>query len=376
MKKILLLVLIGLLSMSMIIGCGSENTTNDETNENQTEANGEKDKDTEETNEETAVETTKFAGKISFKEVAGKVTLDLKNSAPEISEKYDVLFKKFSQLGTFENSAIGAASTANLFYELGIDFIAAPQTKTLHNDLVARQKTIEEFSRENNDILNIGSSMSPNTEALIELQPDIFIFPDTLLGLKERYKYIEEANIEIFPLYQSEYTDIFVILQAILDTTDTSDEKIYEIFKNAKEVIEEANSLTAEAKEEKTVAVLYIKGEPRILEDGMPVIKIAEDLGMINVLAGAEASELSPEVLIDKDPDYIIYYAHGDGDVEALNTFTKELEDENGKYRSLKAVKDGNYIPLGNENYSSFSSVDLRVIEVIKQIVETTYGEE
>ncbi len=319
---------------------------------------------------------------LQFKKIDGNYTLDVSTFNEDKKTKYNNLTDKFSTYD-FSNLAFGGSSTANLLYSLGIHPSGSVSTASLDENLKSNLVNIENYNKENGDVLNIGSSMSPSIEAIIELEPDVFIFPDTLISMMDKYSYIEDAGVPLLPLNQSLYTDVYVVLQAILDTTNEFDESIYDEFEKLNNTISNAKKVTENYTEnEKTVAIIKVSnstGSISLLDESTPVGNIAKDLGLINVIANNSSNnshnsgEFSPETLIQLDPDYIIFFGHSDADQSMLDEFEAELKSSNSSYRILNAVQSNNLVRLGNENYKSYSSVDLRTTDVIKQISEDVY---
>ncbi len=165
------------------------------------------------------VETTStefmFGSDIAFTTKGeSEINIDFEKSNSSINEKYEGLFTALNS-ADIDKIAIGSTTTVNMLSEIGFLPNAAPESKSLKPELAEKLYNIGE-EREDG-ILNIGSALSPNIEILAKAGTELLLLSDALPPTKWEGS-LAELGVQVQRINQSEYSDMFVILQAFKDT--------------------------------------------------------------------------------------------------------------------------------------------------------------
>ncbi len=311
---------------------------------------------------EETVESFKFGEDLVF--VGGESTIDLENSSDLVKEKYEIISEIFSSTEVTKDVAALTTTTANIFEATGYTPTAAPESASLSETLKTLQYTVDQGGIDKSKILNIGSAISPNVEALVELQPEVAIYSDAM-GYPEFIQNIEKAGVNVKALPQSDYIDMFVLVDVLKNLNETDEivelaDNMYNTLVIAEKQIEEYDGET------KTVAVLQVTSDVIYANNNDSVLgRLVTALEMENVFGTNASGEVSKEQLISLNPDFIIYYAHGMGG-EAIVAFEEELNNPEGIYRSLEAVKNNNAFPVESDEFKFSASVDFDIIKVVE----------
>lgn len=315
-----------------------------------------------------------FAQTIAFKEVDGKTEIDLENCTPEIQEKYEALDAIFKALPNFDNIGVGTTSTANLFYELGIVVSAAPESATLNADLTAMQYNAGDEITAEKKVLNVGSALTPNAEAVAEAAPDVFLYSDAMPH-NDSYTTMETLNVNLQPLPQSNYVDVILLMQILENYVPAENTKPQEFLDSMKADLEAAQVLVENyAGEEKNAVILQKMPETAYSNSDSSVLgQVLTALNVKNLLGETETSELNLEALVAADPQYLVIYGMG-VQPEGLKTFLTEMSAPGSQYETIAAVKEGNAFYVGDDTFTFSSSVDLNITKAIRLVAENIYG--
>ncbi|MEG2295536.1 MAG: ABC transporter substrate-binding protein [Oscillospiraceae bacterium] len=320
------------------------------------------------------VENFVFNNKIAFiQNENADISIDFEKSNPEIKEKYETLFSQLSKLESLDNIAVGSTTTANILYEIGLTPAAAPESKSLNPELTAKQYLPQQGKQEG--ILNFGSALSPNIEAIVQSGIELFLISDALPKSKS-IDSLKELGINIQPIYQSVYSDMFVILQSFKDTNKLDNQLINKKMTEMKNDLSQVQQLSDNAKDnKKNVALLQLMPESIYVNGGKSVLgKILAEMGMINIFDQTADSELNVEDILVKNPDCLIFYGMGLSEDLINKTFQDKFLKEENALSQLSAVKNENYAMIGGDNFEFIGSVDFNITTVMKQIAEKVYG--
>ncbi|NLI60751.1 MAG: ABC transporter substrate-binding protein [Clostridiales bacterium] len=195
------------------------------------------------------------------------------------------------------------------------------------------------------DIDIVGTIKDPNLEKILDLSPDFVLLSPDIESHVKIADTLKKTNIShgFFKVeHFEEYLSMLDICTDITGNKDLYDKNGLEVKKQIDEVLEKADNKNGPD-------ILFIRamssGAKAKNDDNM-ACRIFEDLGAINIAAKHDSllEDLSMEIIIQEDPEYIFVVTMGDSQkaIEAL----KEGIEKNPAWSNLSAVKDGRYIVL------------------------------
>lgn len=194
----------------------------------------------------------------------------------------------------------------------------------------------------------IGTVKSPNTEELMALNPDFVILSTDVAEHVKLDETLTQANIPHAYFKVEQFEDYLAMLKVCTDLTGRAD--LYE--ENGLAVqdrIEEILAKVESAKPEEKPTVLFIRAlstTAKAKSDDNMTCRILNDLGTDNIAARHDSllEELSMEVIIEEDPDYIFVTTMGDSQ-KAIDALKAGIQS-NPAWGSLSAVQNGRYAVL------------------------------
>lgn len=320
-------------------------------------------------------ESFEFGSDLVFTQYENHSTIDLESSSQKIKDKHKTLSELIPDTETAENAVALTTSTANILYAAGIIPIGAPESDALLPELKEKQYKLDDTKKfDKTKVLNIGSALSPNTELIIELNPKVALYSDALMHV-DYMSTLENANVNIGPLGQSDYTDMFVLIDVLSQLYNYENTKINDLMNKMISVLKETKTMieSQDTQTPKTIAILQLAGESILVNGDDSVLGgIVKSFGMENVFASSKSVELNQESLISANPDYVIYYSHGAGD-EVIKAFEKRLNNKDDTLNVLDAVKNNNAFAVYDDNFKFSGSVDLSILDVIQFLSNKIY---
>ena len=224
--------------------------------------------------------------------------------------------------------------------------------------------------KEETELVDKGAGKTVDTEKLISLEPDFVICSADIASHRDVASALKKAKIPVAMLRMDTFEDYLTILRTFTKITGKTEN--YEQFgENAKSEIEQ---IISGGKRENNPKILFVRSgssyssaKAKKADDNFAA-KILEDLGCVNIADKAETllDNLSAEVILKENPQYIFVYVMGDYDNS--KAYMQELLAKK-EYASLDAVKNGRvyflpkelfqYKPCGRwaESYRYISSI-------------------
>jgi len=211
------------------------------------------------------------------------------------------------------------------------------------NDVISERKM--ELPKE---IKIVGTIKEPNLEEIINLSPDFVLLSPDIESHVRIAQSLEKSNIT-FAFFKVEHFEDYLDMLNIC-TDITGNKELYE--KNGLEVKKQIDDLLSKIDKKDNPNILFIRafssGAKAKNDDNM-ACKILNDLGTVNIASRHKSllEDLSMEVIIEEDPDYIFLVTMGDSKkaLEAL----KEGIAKNPAWSDLTAVKNDRFIVLPKE---------------------------
>ena len=258
--------------------------------------------------------------------------------------------------------------------------VAVPQSSFAHMWQLAggevyatSEETFQEgIVRLTEDTVDLGSVKTPAMEAMLACEVDFVILSANIAGHEDIGWALRAGDVPVAFFDVETFDDYLRVLKIFTNITGRDD--LYE--QNGKAV--EAQVQSAIAKKEghpaPTVLLLraYSSGVRAKASDNMTGAML-NDLGCIN-LADSDRSlleDLSLEVILEKDPDYIFVTTMGESS-EALDAMD-DLLLSNPAWGSLTAVREGRYHVLPKDLFHI--KPNDRWGEAYEMLAEILYGE-
>ena len=219
----------------------------------------------------------------------------------------------------------------------------------------------------------VGSSWATNTERIIELTPDIvFVFGE---GQAEANNQITAAGITVVKFEPESIEEILTTISAlgkITGTGEVAEKLIADMTSRRDELLEMVKNQAAKK-------VFYqVWDEPlQTAGPGSFIDELISLAGGINIAADTEIAwpMFSPEALVEKDPEVFILPAHVGGNMALSTTDLENLvNDLKGRpgYEAITAVKN-NRIAAVEPNIVSRPGT--RIIEALELFVKAIHPE-
>lgn len=223
------------------------------------------------------------------------------------------------------------------------------------------------------DVTMVGTGHSPNLEIILSLKPDFVILSADYSNHLELFRIFKENNISVGLFSVELFSDYLTTLKTFTDITSQS--HLYE--SNGLNVKKRIDDICQKVNVDKKPAILliraYSKGANAKGEDDMTG-NILKELGTENIASQENGlfQELSMEIIIDKDPDFIFVTVMGSDTEKALDRLKKDVQS-NPAWNNLSAVKKDRYIVLPKELFHY--KPNLRWDEAYEYLMEILYGE-
>jgi len=192
---------------------------------------------------------------------------------------------------------------------------------------------------------NLGSYQNISLELLFESEPDLVIASANTKNHVELKDTLEKAGVAVLYFDVNGFGDYLRMLRAC--TLITGRDDLYE--KNGTAVERQVQAVQDAAAEklktQEAPDVLFLRAAASAVRakgsDGTVLGEMLAALGCVNIADGSSLLEdLSIEVIIEKDPEFIFLVQQGD-DVEAMERMLSETLTGNPAWSGLTAVKEG-----------------------------------
>lgn len=191
----------------------------------------------------------------------------------------------------------------------------------------------------------IGTVKEPNLEEIIALSPDFVILSPDVAGHVNAAESFREMGI-VHAFFKVEYFEDYLSMLRIC-TDITGHEELYEkngldVKKQIDDILARLPDIAAADKPEILFIRAFSSGAKAKSEDNM-TCRILDDLGTVNMAAKHESllEELSMEIIILEDPDYIFVVPMADPE-KSLQALEDGIQ-QNPAWSTLTAVENGRY---------------------------------
>ena len=309
MNKVSAVFLAGVLSVSLLAGCGST----EEDGENNTE--------------------------ISSFSVSGSESVELSDLSDYASDYYveitDDLGRRVELRRPPQRVAVLNGSFAETWILAGGEITSVVKDAWEDYDLDLPE-----------DVVNLGSTKDINLELIFDTEPDLVIASANSKSHKDALETFDNAKVPVLYFDVNNFEDYLRMLDACTDITGRKD--LFETNGTAIQTQVNAAKTAAQARldaMDNPPKVLLIRAAASGVHakgsEGTVAGEMLSDLGACNIADGSDLLEdLSLEKIIEEDPDYIFIVQQGD-DTEGMQKLLDETLMNNPAWSGLTAVKEG-----------------------------------
>ncbi len=239
------------------------------------------------------------------------------------------------KLSSMEKVAVPQSSFAHMWVLAG-GTVYATSEETFAEGIVA----LEEGT------VNIGSVKIPSVETMIAKGVDFAILTSNIAGHVDMREALEAVGIPCAYFEVETFDDYLRVLNMMTDLTGRKD--LYK--RNGQDVKARVDAAIARGKDRPAPSVLYLRAfSSGVKAKGSDSLTGAmlKDLGCVNIADGEDAllEDVSMEVIIDRDPDFIFVTTMGASSEAALEALANSLQ-ANPAWAELSAVQNGRYVVL------------------------------
>ena len=197
----------------------------------------------------------------------------------------------------------------------------------------------------NDEIINVGSLKNPTLELIISCDPDFVILSAQISKHSEIEKNLSQIGITCAYFETEEFEGYLNMLNILTDISGNKEAyKQYGL--QIKEEIDHLISLSVHKDKPKILLIRAFSTNAYAKDSNNMVGAMLKDFGCINIADSEDSllEELSMEVIIKEDPDYIFVTTMGSEDA-ALEYLANGIQNH-AAWKDLSAIKNGNYITL------------------------------
>ena len=202
------------------------------------------------------------------------------------------------------------------------------------------------------EVANLGAVKEPNVELLLQSKPDLVIASSNTDAQVALLDTLEGMGLTVAYFKVSSFQDYLNMLDICTQLTGRPD--CYEQYGQAlQDQVDEAKETCAGL----TPTVLYVRatGSSCKVKNSRDTVlgEMLADRGCVNIADSSDSllEQLSLEVILDRDPDFIFAILQGSDPTDAQRTLEETLLS-NPAWQSLTAVQEGRFFVLDDQLYN------------------------
>lgn len=223
------------------------------------------------------------------------------------------------------------------------------------------------------DVANLGGVKETNLEVLLAAQPDLVLASSNTAAQVDLLPTLEQAGLNVAYFMVSNFDEYLHMLD--ICTQITGREGCYEQYGQALEEQVEQARQRADGSQPKVLYVRATGSSCKVKNSQDSVLgEMLADLDCINI-ADSQSSlleQLSLEVILQEDPDFIFAVLQGSDPTDAQRTLDETLLS-NPAWQSLTAVKEGRFHVMDDQLYNL--KPNARWGEAYEQLAQILYPE-
>lgn len=202
------------------------------------------------------------------------------------------------------------------------------------------------------NVANLGAVKEPNVELLLQSKPDLVIASSNTDAQVALLDSLEGMGLTVACFKVSSFADYLNMLDICTQLTGRPD--CYEQYGQAlQDQVDKAKETCAGL----SPTVLYVRatGSSCKVKNSQDTVlgEMLAALGCVNIADSSDSllEQLSLEVILDRDPDFIFAILQGSDPTDAQRTLEETLLS-NPAWQSLTAVKEGRFFVLDDQLYN------------------------
>lgn len=223
------------------------------------------------------------------------------------------------------------------------------------------------------DVANLGGVKETNLEVLLAAQPDLVLASSNTAAQVDLLPTLEQAGLNVAYFMVSNFDEYLHMLDICTQITGRKD--CYEQYGQALEEQVEQARQRADGSQPKVLYVRATGSSCKVKNSQDSVLgEMLADLDCINI-ADSQSSlleQLSLEVILQEDPDFIFAVLQGSDPTDAQRTLDETLLS-NPAWQSLTAVKEGRFHVMDDQLYNL--KPNARWGEAYEQLAQILYPE-
>ena len=223
------------------------------------------------------------------------------------------------------------------------------------------------------DVANLGGVKETNLEVLLAAQPDLILASSNTTAQVDLLPTLEQAGLNVAYFMVSNFDEYLHMLD--ICTQITGREDCYQQYGQALEEQVEQARQRADGSQPKVLYVRATGSSCKVKNSQDSVLgEMLADLDCINI-ADSQSSlleQLSLEVILQEDPDFIFAVLQGSDPTDAQRTLDETLLS-NPAWQSLTAVKEGRFHVMDDQLYNL--KPNARWGEAYEQLAQILYPE-
>lgn len=223
------------------------------------------------------------------------------------------------------------------------------------------------------DVANLGGVKETNLEVLLAAQPDLVLASSNTAGQVDLLPTLEQAGLNVAYFMVSNFDEYLHMLD--ICTQITGREDCYQQYGQALEEQVEQARQRADGSQPKVLYVRATGSSCKVKNSQDSVLgEMLADLDCINIADSRSSllEQLSLEVILQEDPDFIFAVLQGSDPTDAQRTLDETLLS-NPAWQSLTAVKEGRFHVMDDQLYNL--KPNARWGEAYEQLAQILYPE-
>ncbi len=223
------------------------------------------------------------------------------------------------------------------------------------------------------DVANLGGVKETNLEVLLAAQPDLVLASSNTAAQVDLLPTLEQAGLNVAYFMVSNFDEYLHMLD--ICTQITGREDCYQQYGQALEEQVEQARQRADGSQPKVLYVRATGSSCKVKNSQDSVLgEMLADLDCINITDSQSSllEQLSLEVILQEDPDFIFAVLQGSDPTDAQRTLDETLLS-NPAWQSLTAVKEGRFHVMDDQLYNL--KPNARWGEAYEQLAQILYPE-
>lgn len=223
------------------------------------------------------------------------------------------------------------------------------------------------------DVANLGGVKETNLEVLLAAQPDLVLASSNTAAQVDLLPTLEQAGLNVAYFMVSNFDEYLHMLD--ICTQITGREDCYQQYGQALEEQVEQARQRADGSQPKVLYVRATGSSCKVKNSQDSVLgEMLADLNCINIADSQNSllEQLSLEVILQEDPDFIFAVLQGSDPTDAQRTLDETLLS-NPAWQSLTAVKEGRFHVMDDQLYNL--KPNARWGEAYEQLAQILYPE-